>query len=44
MYFSCNKAINQLGLPQSSVESALEKAVKWFNDNGYNPGKKGSGV
>ena len=37
MYVSCQKAISQLGLPQSSVESALEKAVKWFNDHGYNP-------
>ena len=36
MYVSCHKAITQLGLPQSSVESALEKAVKWFNDHGYN--------
>lgn len=44
MYVSCDKAISQLGLPQSSVESALEKAVKWFNDNGYNPGKKRSRV
>ncbi len=35
MYVSCRKAVSELGLPQSSVVSALEKAVKWFNDHGY---------
>lgn len=35
MYVSSAKAVNQLGLPQSPVETALEKAVQWFTDHGY---------
>ena len=35
MYVSCEKAVNELGLPQSSVELALEKSINWFNDYGY---------
>lgn len=35
MYFSSSKALGELGLPQSPVEAALEKAVKWFKENGY---------
>ena len=35
MYVSCRKAISELGLPQSPVENALEKAVGWFTDHGY---------
>lgn len=35
MYVSCQKAITELGLPQSPVEAALEKAVRWFKDYGY---------
>ena len=35
MYVSCEKALRELGLPQSPVESALEKAVRWFRDYGY---------
>ena len=34
MYVSSAKAVRELGLPQSSVEEALEKAVRWFRDNG----------
>ena len=37
MYVSCEKAINELGLPQSSIERAMEKAVKWFRDYSYAP-------
>ena len=42
MYVSCQKAITELGQPQSSVEGALRKAIKWFNDYGYTkkPGKE----
>ena len=29
------KAVRELGLPQSSVSAALEKAVRWFSDHGY---------
>lgn len=35
MYVSCQKAISELGLPQSPVEVALEKAIRWFTDYGY---------
>lgn len=30
-----SKAIHELGLPQSPVEAALEKAVRWFRDHEY---------
>ena len=35
MYFDCSKAIRDLHLPQSPVEKAVEKAIAWFQDNGY---------
>lgn len=35
MYVSSGKAVSELGLPQSPVENALEKAVRWFTDYGY---------
>jgi len=35
MFFSSKKAIRELGLPQSSIEDALDRAIKWFQDNGY---------
>ena len=35
MYVSCQKALTELGQPQSSVEAALDKSIKWFNDYGY---------
>ena len=35
MYVSCQKAVTELGLPQSPVEGALEKAIRWFTDYGY---------
>ncbi|MBJ6800516.1 hopanoid-associated sugar epimerase [Geomonas propionica] len=35
MYFDSGKAQAELGLPQTPVEDALERAVKWFKDNGY---------
>ena len=30
MYYDCAKAVTYLGLPQSSIERALEKSVNWF--------------
>ena len=33
MYVSSAKAVRQLGLPQTPVEEALEKAVRWFRDH-----------
>ena len=41
MYVSCQKAITELGLPQSPVEAALERAVRWFTDYGYTRHRKG---
>lgn len=35
MYYDCSKARRELGLPQSPVETALEKAVRWFREHGY---------
>ncbi|HLF04369.1 MAG TPA: hopanoid-associated sugar epimerase [Dehalococcoidia bacterium] len=35
MYVSCQKAVQELGLPQSPVETALEQAVGWFKGHGY---------
>ena len=29
----CSKAVRELGFPQSSVEGALERAVRWFRDS-----------
>lgn len=33
MFYNPNKAVTQLGLPQSSVDVALEKAVNWFQQS-----------
>ncbi len=33
--YNCSKAINELGLPQTPIKVAVEKAYKWFKDNGY---------
>jgi dihydroflavonol-4-reductase len=35
MYYDASKAVRELGLPQSPIEAALEKAVQWFENNGY---------
>lgn len=37
MFFDARKAIRDLGLPQSPVEDALERAVLWFRREGYVP-------
>ena len=34
-WVSSQRAITELGLPQSPVEGALERAVEWFAANGY---------
>lgn len=39
MYFDSSKAVAELGLPQSPVEGAIEKAVAWFRDNGHVKGR-----
>ncbi|HQR31152.1 MAG TPA: dihydroflavonol 4-reductase, partial [Blastocatellia bacterium] len=35
MYYDSSKAIRELGLPQSPIQGAIEKAVRWFQANGY---------
>lgn len=35
MYYDSSKAVRELGLPQTPIEQALEKAVGWFQSNGY---------
>ncbi len=35
MYFSAEKAVRELGLPQTPAETALADAVRWFTDHGY---------
>lgn len=35
MFFNSERAVRELGLPQTPVEVALERAVEWFRANGY---------
>ncbi|MDH5776557.1 MAG: NAD-dependent epimerase/dehydratase family protein [Nitrospirota bacterium] len=35
MHYDCTKARTELGLPQTSVETALKKAIQWFRQYGY---------
>ncbi len=35
MFFDCAKAVKELHLPQSPVEGAIEKAIRWFERNDY---------
>jgi dihydroflavonol-4-reductase len=35
MYYDAAKAVQELGLPQQPIEHAMEKAVRWFEVNGY---------
>ncbi len=35
MFFDAAKAVRELGLPQSPVEQALERAVNWFERHNY---------
>lgn len=35
MYFDSSKAVRDLSLPQTPIESALERAVSWFRAGGY---------
>jgi len=37
MYFNAEKAVRELGLPQTPVEQALRDAVDWFVASGYVP-------
>lgn len=35
LYVRCDKAVRELGLAQSPIEGALERAARWFTDHGY---------
>jgi len=35
MYYDSSKAVRELGMPQTPVETAMENAVSWFEENGY---------
>jgi dihydroflavonol-4-reductase len=35
MYYTAEKAVHELGLPQSPVTTALADAVTWYQDHGY---------
>lgn len=35
MFFDPGRAVHELGLPQTPVKEALERAVEWFRTNGY---------
>lgn len=37
MFFDGSKAVRELGLPQSPIEPAFERAVSWFVDHHYAP-------
>jgi dihydroflavonol-4-reductase len=43
MYFSAEKAIRELGLPQTPAETALADAVAWFIARGYARGQRNGG-
>lgn len=35
MHFDCSKAVTELNLPQTPIEHAVAKAIRWFEKNGY---------
>jgi dihydroflavonol-4-reductase len=35
MFYDSSKAVRDLGMPQSPIYQAIEKAVHWFHTNGY---------
>jgi dihydroflavonol-4-reductase len=41
MYFSADKAIRELGLPQTPADTALSDAVRWFIEHGYAKASRG---
>ncbi|MBN1534067.1 MAG: NAD-dependent epimerase/dehydratase family protein [Spirochaetes bacterium] len=34
-WYDCSKAVRELGLPQTPVRKAVEKALEWFREHGY---------
>jgi nucleoside-diphosphate-sugar epimerase len=35
MFVDCKRAQRELGFKPGSVAAALERAVRWYSDNGY---------
>lgn len=40
MFFDAGRAVRELGLVQSPIREALERAVRWFEENGYVKGPR----
>lgn len=34
-WYDCSKAVDELGLPQTPIETTILKALNWFKENGY---------
>jgi len=34
-WYDCSKAVKELGLPQTPIEETIQKAIRWFEENGY---------
>ena len=34
-WYDCSKAVNELGLPQTPIDTTIGKALTWFQENGY---------
>ena len=34
-YVDASKAVNELGLPQTPIETAVRDSIDWFRANGY---------
>ncbi|MBI3268793.1 MAG: NAD-dependent epimerase/dehydratase family protein [Planctomycetes bacterium] len=43
MFFDPGRAVRELGLPQTPVETAIRKSVNWFRAHGYAPNGHGNG-
>ncbi|MDE2922061.1 MAG: NAD-dependent epimerase/dehydratase family protein [Acidobacteriota bacterium] len=40
MFFDAGRAVRELGLVQSPIREALQRAVRWFEENGYVKGPR----
>ncbi|MBN1498141.1 MAG: NAD-dependent epimerase/dehydratase family protein [Spirochaetes bacterium] len=38
-WYDCSRAVKELGLPQTPIRTAIEKALNWFREHGYLPEK-----
>jgi dihydroflavonol-4-reductase len=41
MFVESDKAARELGYTPGKIEAALERAVRWYEDNGYIPSRAG---